>query len=379
MSARESWVDLAVTSRDVDFVRMAVGEVDEWADELVEELDGLDVSEVAAWRENLDDDGVALVDIAARRCVVRYVRENEPDLAHRAVALFALYPRATTVPWETWVKGLLVVARDAGLDATSLLETAREWGDSAFAERFEIARDALERINGLADVHLAFTSSEYGPGLLEIALNPAGSMASTQNASIRSTGLAGVPDRDAPDEEESGFGAQSDLITLVVSLADEIDAEGSFRTSEIRHDQVPATLFDLDFAEPFLPAVGVVSFSALDSEGVEVYTVYVAELFSDEDVEEWGESAGEGVAVVTRDYRLVVFMLSPFTEEAATVFDAFLERAGDLLDETAPEGWEGEVSIFVDEAEDDEESLTDVSGDDSTELVWDDESGAAHD
>lgn len=376
MTARERFTSLEIGSRDFDFVRLEENDLDTHARELFDELDSLDEDAVSQWRRELDDDTAAVLDLVAKRAVVLFLRHGESDFAVRALALFCLQRRVEEVPWETWLKGLLVLTRESGLDLETLDTVVRAWAEPAFVDRFVIARDALERISTLRDVHLVVTQSIYGAGLLELTLSPAGSMGSTQNASIRATGLAGGGgDSEGPDESESGFGAESDLVGLSVALADAVDEAGLYQTSEIRHDQVPATLFELDFAEPFLPAVGVLSFSALDENEGEIYTVFVAELYADEDVTEWGESAGQDVAVVTRDRRLVVFMLSPFAEVGAEVFDADLDVAAEFLDTSAPPDWDDEVSIFVDGPDDESELDEDVvsHGEESTTPNWEGE------
>ncbi len=396
MSARDELADLELTSRDADFVRLEYSQIDQWVDELLEELDEASRDEVENFRRGLDADGAAVLDLAARRMVVRYLRESDLALARRSLIVFSLLPTPAFVPWETWLKGLLYLVREDQGGVEDVTEDLAAWAEESWMDRFAIALDALERIRSLGEVHLVITECHHGLGLLELALSPAGSMASTQISSIQSTGLAGGAQSDAPDEEESGFGAESDLVGLCVALAEGIDEREVYVSSEIRHDQIPATLFELDFAEPFLPAVGVLSFAVVDESGDEIYTVYVGELFADEDVEEWGECAGDDVAVVTRDRRLVVFMLSPFTEETVEVFDDQLDVAAQLLEEWSPTDWAGEVSIFVDDPDSDDTESERVNPDDadqdgphahhidldvesSPEMDWAHEEGDSHD
>jgi hypothetical protein len=114
-------------------------------------------------------------------------------------------------------------------------------------------------------------------------------------------------------DNQIDFYPSSNLAQLTVSVADALDASGTVLTNPITQDQLAATLFSLTASGSYLQAAGCLSFVADEVDGSGSFTVFVAELPEDTDVELLVQSAidTDDQAAICDGQRLIVCSPQP--------------------------------------------------------------------
>ena len=88
------------------------------------------------------------------------------NLVEDAMDAFTLVPTAD-VAWNTWVKAGLFIARSLGRDIDAIGARFGEVSTVQSAERFDVAFEAMSRVESLAQCFVAEVTTNYGTGFIE--------------------------------------------------------------------------------------------------------------------------------------------------------------------------------------------------------------------
>jgi hypothetical protein len=263
------------------------------------------------FRGGLDQEGSEGLRLFATRRTLQGRRQSSLGLLFEALDAWALMTNDLDVPWDTWLKANLFVARSLGGDPTVI---ARRFGDLAngdSAKRFDVALEAMDRVSTLEQCHVAEVTTVQGVGFIEMLVF----------RDATRLGFRGAPKLGANEIE---FQPRSNLAQLAVTLADALDASGKVVTGPLRQDQLPATCFSLTVSGSYVTSAGCLSFVADGVAGEPSFTVYVAELPEGTDVEALADAAvdtDDQAAVYDQDRLLLFSPLPSFEEVDDTVPD----------------------------------------------------------
>ena len=250
-------------------------------------------------RHGLGADAADPLALFAMRRVLQARRRSSLGAAFEALDAFALLP-PHDVPWDSWVKGALFAARDLGGDPEQLTRRFDEVASAAGAKAFGVALDAMERVEDLSQCRLIELRTDYGIGLIETLL-----------FRDRPTyGFYGAPSIGA---HQIGYAPTTNLAALTVRLADALDSTGRVTTGPITQDQLAATLVSVTTAGSYVMTNGCLSFVAAGTDGGNSYSVFVAELPEEVDVDELARGATviEDQSAIFDAQRLVVMSAQP--------------------------------------------------------------------
>jgi hypothetical protein len=328
------WADRlkAIDYRDVDedFVRFHDDPVDESVKSVVASVIATDDSERDRFRRSLGPESIETLRLYAKRRVLQARRRSSMNLVEDAMDAFALVPTAD-VPWDTWVKAGLFIARSLGRDIDAIGERFGEVSTVQSAERFDVAFEAMGRIETLAQCFIAEVTTTYGTGFIETIVH----------RDTQSTGPFFSAPRQADDIVT--YEPTTNLAQLAASLADAFDATESLHTGAIAQDQLVGMSFSQQVSGAFLEATGCLSFYADVSKDDQSFKVFVAELPEETDVESLASGAeSDDQAVCFDDRRLILFLSPPnFEEDDDSVFDFgdYLNIARQTLQASTPVGW----------------------------------------
>jgi hypothetical protein len=289
-----------------ELVRFRVDSNDDSVGALVRTASILDPRERGEFRRALSDEESDTLRLFAIRRTLQARRGASLGLIVEAVSAFALLPQKD-VPWESWLKATLFVARSLGdnldLLRTNFLDVASERS----SDRFDIAQESMERVDDLSQCHVVEVTTTYGTGFLETLV-------------FRSTptfGVFGAPSR--LGDNEVPYHPTTNLAQLAVTLADALDATPGVRTGPIGQDQLAASSFSMAVAGSYIATSGCLSFVA-DEAGGTSFTAFVSELL-DDDAPTLASSAidTDGQSAVYDQHRLIVLTPQPqFDEEETT-------------------------------------------------------------
>jgi hypothetical protein len=322
----------AIEYRDVDedLVRFHDDPLDESVKSIVASVVTADDSERDSFRGALGPDTIETLRLYARRRIVQSRRRSSMNLIEEATDAFALVPGAD-VPWDTWLKAGLFIARSLGRDIGSIGERFGEISTIQNAERFDVAFEAMSRVESLAQCFMVEVTTNYGTGFIETIVH----------RDTQSTGPFFSAPRQADDIVE--YDPTTNLAQLAASLADALDATEQLHTGAIAQDQLAGMLFAQQVSGAFLETTGCLSFYADATEDGTSFKVFVAELPEDTDVESLASGAeGDDKAVCYDDRRMVLYVAPPNFEdvdEAAYDFSDYLDIARKLLLASVPVGW----------------------------------------
>ena len=252
------------------------------------------------------------------------------NLVEDAMDAFALVATAD-VPWDTWVKAGLFIARSLGRDLDAIGERFGQVSSVHSAERFDVAFEAMGRIEVLAQCFIAEVTTNYGTGFIETIVH----------RDTHSTGPFFSAPRQADDIVT--YQPTTNLAQLAASLADAFDATEGLHTGAIAQDQLAGISFSQQVSGAFLETTGCLSFYADASEGDQSFKVFVAELPEETDVESLASGAeSDDQAVCFDDRRLILFLSPPnFVDDDDSVieFDDYVTIARQTLQASTPAGW----------------------------------------
>jgi hypothetical protein len=322
----------AVEYRDVDedFVRFHDDPVDESLKSIVASVVATDDSQRDRFRRALGPDSIETLRLYAQRRILQSQRRSSMNLVEDAMDAFALVP-ASDVPWDTWLKAGLFIARSLGRDIDSIGEHFGEVSTVQSAERFDVAFEAMSRIESLAQCFIAEVTTNYGTGFIETIVH----------RDTQSIGSFFSAPRQADDIVT--YEPTTNLAQLAASLADALDATESLHTGAIAQDQLAGMSFSQQVSGAFLETTGCLSFYAGASDDDKSFKVFVAELPEDTDVESLASGAeGDDQAVCFDDRRLILYLAPPnFDDGVDTSFDFgdYLNVARQSLRASTPVGW----------------------------------------
>jgi hypothetical protein len=229
------------------------------------------------------------------------------SLLGEAIDAMALLPHSDDVPWDSWFKGALFVARSLGLNIDSLEERFVDLASEDAADRSYVAVEAMNRVDTLSQCQLVEVTTTYGAGFIELLVF---------NLTVRA-GFLG--NRRLPVNEVV-YRPTTNLAQIAASLADAFDATGRLRSDLIRQDQLAATTFSMNVAGSYIPTLGCLSFSADAADGGTSYSVIIAEFDEETDVASLADAATslDGQAAIFDARRLIVLSAQPdFSDETS--------------------------------------------------------------
>jgi hypothetical protein len=327
------WADRlkAIEYRDVDedFVRFHDDPVDDSVKSVVASVIATDDSDRDRFRQSLAPESIETLRLYAKRRVLQARRRSSMNPVEDAMDAFALVGTGD-VPWD-WVKAGLFIARSLGRDIDAIGERFGEVSTAQGAQRFDVAFEAMGRIESLAQCFIAEVTTTYGTGFIETIVH----------RDLQSTGSFFSAPRQADDVVP--YGPTSNLAQLAASLADAFDATETLHTGAIAQDQLAGMSFSQQVSGAFLETTGCLSFYADATEGPQSFKVFVAELPEETDVETLASGAeSDDQAICFDDRRLILFVSPPSFEEGDdSVFDfgASLSIARQTLQASTPVGW----------------------------------------
>ena len=323
---------MAIEYRDLDedFVRFHDDPVDDSVRSVVASVVAADDSERDRFRRSLGPESIETLRVYAKRRVLQARRRSSVNPVEEAMDAFALVP-AADVPWDTWVKAGLFIARSLGRDIDAIGERFGEVSAVQSAERFDVAFEAMGRIEALAQCFIAEVTTTYGTGFVETIVH----------RDTQSTGPFFSAPRQADDIVT--YEPTTNLAQLAASLADAFDATKSLHTGAISQDQLAGMSFSQQVSGAFLDTTGCLSFYADASEEDRSFKVFVAELPEGTDIASLASGAESDDQAVCFDDRRLILLLSPpnFEEDDESVFDFgdYLSVARQTLQASTPVGW----------------------------------------
>ena len=333
-STQSTWAERlrAVTYRDVDedFIRFHDGAIDDDVSSIVNSVIGSDDTQRDGFRRSLDPESVETLRIYAKRRVLQSRRRSSMNPAEDAMDAFALLA-ANDVPWGTWVKAGLFIARSLGCDIDAIGQHFGEVSTVESAEHFDVAFEAMSRVESLDQCFIAEVTTTYGTGFIETIVH----------RDTTATGSFFSAPRQADDVVT--FAPTTNLAQLAASLADAFDATGDLHTGAIAQDQLAGMSFSQQVSGAFLDTNGCLSFYADAPDGATSFKVFVAELPEETDVASLASGAeGDDQAVCFDERRLILFLAPPnFDDDDDTAFDfgdkVTIARA--TLQASTPVGW----------------------------------------
>jgi hypothetical protein len=253
------------------------------------------------------------------------------NLVEDAVDAFAVIPEVADVPWDTWVKAALFVARALGRDLEALAERFGTLSTVRSAQRFDVAYEAMSRVESLQQCFIEEVTTTYGTGFVETIVH----------RDTKSTGTFYSAPRQADDIVP--FTPATNLAQLTANLADTFDAMEDLHTGAIAQDQLAGMSFSQRVSGAYLATTGCLSFYVDGTSSAVSFKVFVAELPPDTDVEALATGAERDDQAVSFDNsRLILFLAPPNFDEGeddAFDFGDYQATAQRALTSSTPVGW----------------------------------------
>ncbi|MGC2486009.1 MAG: hypothetical protein WA359_07190 [Acidimicrobiales bacterium] len=295
-------------SKAAEFIRFRAEDNDDLVAGVVRSVvaDGEDGGDL--FRHTLSDEASDTLRLFAMRRVVLGRRLSSLGPIYEALDACALLPHERDVPWDSWVKSAMFIARGIGGDLDSMVHRFVDLHPESLA-RCDLVLESMDRVHELAQCRMAEVSTTYGVGLLE-------TLAFLGRPTF---GLWGAP-RQA--DNYVAYEPTTNLAQLSVSLADALDASTKVTVGPIGQDQLAAMMFAQTTPGSYVATTGCLSFVAEDVTGSSL-TALVAELASDEDPAALARDARdvEGQVAESQGSRLIVLSPQPSFSELDVVID----------------------------------------------------------
>jgi hypothetical protein len=320
------------TYRDIDedFIRFRDDALDDTVKGIVASVIGADDSAQHQFRDALDSDTIDTLRLYAKRRTMQARRRSSMNLVDDAMDVFALIP-VTDVPWDTWLKAALFIARSLGRDLDSIGERFGEHSTNESAQRFDVAYEAMSRVESLSQCFIAEVTTNYGTGFIETL--------------VHRDRQANFAFYNAPRQADDvvPFAPTTNLAQLTASLADALDATERLHTGALAQDQLAGMSFSQQVSGAFLETTGCLSFYADGLADGTSFKVFVAELPDGVDVASLaGGAERDDQAVCFDDSRLILFVAPPSFDDDDDVtvdFGRELDIARETLRASLPVGW----------------------------------------
>lgn len=287
-------------------------------------------------RASLDEDDKDTLRLFGMRRALQARRRASFGLIDDAIDGFALLPAVNDVPWESWLKTTLFVARELGRDLDSVGQRFADVASTDVLARFDVALDAMYRIQSMAQCHVVEVTTSYGIGFVETLV---------YRDATRARFFSSVP-RQA--DFTVPYSPSTNLAQLAANLADALDATGTVVTGPLGQDQLAASSFSLAVPGSYVETMGCLSFGAGSTNQSASFTVFVAEPADGEDIAALVSAATiDGQAAFADASRLVLLVAQPRfdADDADDADDAepemgdFAEIVSNNLRETAATRW----------------------------------------
>jgi len=273
MSLLSPFAGLDYEGRDDDLVRFRDNPIDDSLSNIVRSnFDSLEDHRDEVRRALSEADGDTLL-VFARRRLLSARRTNTSRAINDALDAYALLPRESDVPWESWFKATLFIGRGIGLDLEGLQDRFNEGAVERSAQRANVAFDAMARIEELSQCHVFEVTTSYGEGLVETTVV-------RDQAGHSWGGITGIPV--SLGQYQVGYAPTTNLAQFAVTIADALDASQRVTCSSIRQDQLVATTFDLVTSGSYVDSLGCFSFFADAVQYGPNIAVTLAEVASEE-------------------------------------------------------------------------------------------------
>jgi hypothetical protein len=329
-AVRQRLEDLRYDNRAGDFVRFRDDANDDRVRTVVQGVVAGGESDRDHLRRLQSEESNDTLRLFAMRATLQARRRGSFNLIDDAMAGFALLPSIVDVPWDSWLKAALFVARSLGRDLSSVAERFYDVASVDGAARFDIALESMSRVESLEQCRMSEVSTTHGIGYVE-----------TLVFRDKSSYAFYTPPRVGDDVIQ--FHPTTNLAQLAVTLADALDEEGSVVTGPIAQDQLAGTLCSVQVAGTYLETAGCLSFVADSTRGPGAFSVFVAELRDDADMDELVAGAQrDDQLAFAQGQRLVLYVAQPsFDDDADAVVELvnYASFADVALKETAPAGW----------------------------------------
>jgi hypothetical protein len=320
--------ELAYDSPAYDLVRYRDDNLDDQLGRIIFDL--ASNGDPEAIRRTLTEDDAALITLYAHRRIVVGRRKRSSTPLLEALDAYALLATLSEGEINSWLKALLYFGREYGMDFDAVADRFRQLSPDS-AENVVVVISALDRLEHLAQCHIVETSTNYGVGLLNTVI------VRERASAMGLGGVLGIPVKIG--SYEVAYDLASRVANVGAALADAFDAIDGLQASEIRHDQLVASTFDVVASGSYLTSRACVNFYVSDPEGL-TFTVKVADLDPDEDeysAEDLAEMADELVdqaAVASGSYLVVLSVVPDFDDMFADEpFDGEDEGDDEELDE----------------------------------------------
>jgi hypothetical protein len=283
-----------------EFVRFRTDANDETVAGIVHAVSAEGSDGCEGFRHGLSVTDADTLRLFAMRRTLQGRRQSSLGLIYDALDGFALLPDVDDVPWDSWFKATLFVARTLGIDLDTLGTRFEDIAHGDVANRYYVTAEAMNRIEEFDQCGMAEVSTTHGIGFVEILV-------------FHDTRVRGRYNRPTLADNRIDFHPSSNLAQVTANVADALDTSGTVRTNPITQDQLAATMFSLTASGSYLATAGCLSFVADEIDGAGSFTVFVAELPADTDVEPLVQSAidTDDQAALCDGQRLIVFSPQP--------------------------------------------------------------------
>jgi hypothetical protein len=288
-----------------EFVRFALDSNDDAVAGIVRTVTSEGSAGCDEFRRGLDADIADTLRLFAMRRTLQGRRSSSTGALFDAMDGWALLPTINDIAWESWLKASLFIARSLGNDLDMIGRRFEEVGDELVVARFDVAHQAMERVLELDQCRMTEVKTSYGVGFVEMLV-------------FREAPRGGLSRPPKLGDNRIAYEPSTNLAQLAVTVADGFDATGEVVTGPIGQDQLAATFFSLTAAGSYLPCEGCLSFVAERDHDGPSFTVFVAELGEESDIEELASSAADTneQSVVYDDRRLILLSPQPSFDEA---------------------------------------------------------------
>jgi hypothetical protein len=313
-----------------DFVRFRDDATDDSVRTIVNGVVAGGESEEDLLRSLHSEESTNTLRLFAMRATLQARRRGSFNLIDDAMAGFALLPSIVDVPWDSWVKAALFVARSLGRDLDEVAERFYSVASEDGAARFDIALESMNRVEALAQCRMSEVTTTHGVGYVETLV-------------FRDKSSYAFYSAPRVGDDVIVFHPSTNLAQLAVTLADAMDAQGGVVTGPIAQDQLAGTLCSKQVAGSYLETTGCLSFVVDSTNAQGSFTVFVAEFPDETDMDELVEGAQlDDQLVFANGPRLILFVAQPnFDEVAEPDVDlaTYSEFADGALKDSAPAGW----------------------------------------
>ncbi|HEY5265716.1 MAG TPA: hypothetical protein VIJ40_02775 [Acidimicrobiales bacterium] len=257
------------------------------------------------FRRGLSEEEASTLRLFAMRRTLQARRNASLSLVSEAMDGYALSPKPEDVPWGSWFKGTLFVARSLALDIQMLGDRFAELANPDAVQHCDVDIEAMSRVDTLEQCQITEVTTTYGTGFLKLLV-------------FELVAKAGWLSHRHLAVNEIGYQPTTNLAQVAVNFADSLDASGRLVAGPIEQDQLAATTFSLSVPGSYIPTLGCLSFIAEGVDGGPSFSVVIAELADDADIPSLAAAATDVAdqAAIFDARRLIVISAQPSFEES---------------------------------------------------------------